>query len=341
LAADSDADFDLRPSAGVETPIVSARFTTPEGIGLATDIAGDPWRPRLIFIHGGGQSRRSWRQSLRNMADAGFSVVSFDLRGHGESDWAADGDYSLEAHVRDLAAIIRAMPSKPSLVGASLGGRVALQAAASLGPDLVHALVLVDLTPRMDEVGLRRVRNFLQVSMKGFDSIEEAAETLEKYAERKIGRNYFRLRNSVRTDADGRLYWRWDPRAAGDDYLSSTEIEARLTVAAAGLRLPTLLVRGTLSDLVTDDCVAHFRSTQPAAEVFDIVGGGHLMKTQRLDVFCSATIDFLKRAAGGSEGTQAAAGTRGAVAADIAATAGIDPRQGRTGSKSSASRRRP
>ncbi len=125
MAADNSHPDD-HPSGQVETPIISAQFTTPEGLSLATDIAGDPWRPRLIFVHGGGQRRRSWRRALRKMADAGFSVVSFDRRGHGESDWTKDGDYSLDAHVRDLTAIIRAMPSRPSLIGASLG-RAALK----------------------------------------------------------------------------------------------------------------------------------------------------------------------------------------------------------------------
>ncbi|NMG41676.1 alpha/beta fold hydrolase [Chelativorans sp. ZYF759] len=276
-------------------PIVSAHFTTPEGLRLATDIAGDPWRPRVIFVHGGGQSRRSWRSALQRMAAAGFSVVSLDLRGHGESDWAEDGDYSLEAHTRDLTAIVRAMPSRPSIVGASLGGRVALQTAAALGAESIRSLVLVDSTPRMNAAGLERVSNFLRASMVGFDSIEEATRTLETYAEREIGHNYFRLSHSIRTGADGRIYWRWDPKAALDRYLSPDAIEERLSAAAASLTMPTLLVRGTLSDLVTDDCVADFRHTLPTTEVFDIVGGGHLMKTQRLEVFCDATIDFLKR----------------------------------------------
>lgn len=279
-----------------DIPVVSGEFTTPEGISLATDIAGDPWKPRLIFVHGGGQSRRSWRRALRNMAISGFSVVSFDLRGHGESAWSTDGDYTLEAHVRDLTAIVRAMPSRPSLIGASLGGRVALETAARLGPELVKGLVLVDLTPKLHPAGMQRVQNFLKISMNGFDTIEDAAAVLEKYAERQIGHNYFRLRNSIRTDLDGRIYWRWDPQAATEKSLARPDIEDLLTDAASRLQIPTLLVRGTESDLVTDDCVAHFRQTLPSAEVVDIAGGGHLMKTQDLTVFCEATIDFLKRA---------------------------------------------
>ncbi len=298
MVADNHTSPEDMMSDHGETPIVAAEFTTPEGMRLATDIAGDPWRPRLIFVHGGGQSRRSWRRALRNMANAGFSVVSFDLRGHGESAWAEDGDYTLEAHVRDLTAIIDAMPSTPSLVGASLGGRVALDAAARLGPERVRALVLVDLTPKLNEAGIRRVENFLEFSVNGFDTLEDAADTLEKYAERQIGHNIFRLRSSIRTCTDGRIFWRWDPKAAASQYLSQPDIAPKLAAATASLKMPTLLVRGTKSDLVTDDCVAHFRECLPTAEVFDIEGGGHLMKTQDLRVFCDGTMDFLRRVNG-------------------------------------------
>lgn len=290
------ADRNTTQAEQRDRQIVTAAFTTPEGLRLATDLAGEPWRPRLIFIHGGGQSRRPWRRALGNMARAGFSVVSFDLRGHGESDWHAGGDYSLDAHVRDLTAIIRAMPSKPSLIGASLGGRVALEAAASLGPELVRALVLVDLTPRLDETGLQRVLTFLKVSENGFDTVEQAAAVLEKYTERRIGTNYFNLRDSIRVEGDGRIHWRWDPVAAVPRNLVQAGMEERLSLSAARLEVPTLLVRGTQSDLVTDACVAHFRMCQPRAEVVDIADGGHLMKTQDLSIFCEATTDFLRRA---------------------------------------------
>ena len=285
-------------AAGSSGPqIESGEFLTENGLRLATDMAGDPWKPRLIFVHGGGQSRRSWRHALRNMAGAGFSVVSYDLRGHGDSAWADDGDYSIEAHARDLTAIVRSMPSRPSLVGASFGGRVALATAAQLGPEEIGSLVLVDITPRLASEGLRRVRTFLRLSSEGFDDVQAAARVLERYAERQIGSNYFRLRHSIRSEEDGRVYWRWDPRAAAADFIEPPGMEERLTKAAAELRVPTLLVRGTASDLVTDACVTHFRNAVPAAEVLDIPDGGHLMKTQDLSVFCKGTIEFLRRSA--------------------------------------------
>ncbi|WP_238368472.1 alpha/beta fold hydrolase [Mesobacterium pallidum] len=286
-------DDPIRPTDAVEIQAVT--ITTEEGMRLAADIAGDPWQPRLIFVHGGGQSRRSWRKAVRTMVTAGYSVVSYDLRGHGESDWSPDADYGLDAHVRDLGAVIRAAPTPPAVIGASLGGRVALAAAAEQAAGTVRALVLVDMAPRVARAGLERVARFLDVSAGGFDSIQQAAATLERYAEREIGHNYFRLSHSLTTGHDGRIYWKWDPRLAQPAFLLPENIEGYLSDCARALRCPALLVRGTKSDIVDDDSVAHFVRTQPSAEVAEIEGASHLMSTGQLSVFCDATLTFLDR----------------------------------------------
>ncbi|MDY6860782.1 MAG: alpha/beta hydrolase [Pseudomonadota bacterium] len=284
----------VKKHSDADAAVVSGHINVPDGFRLAVDLAGNPWQHRVLFLHGGGQSRRSWHRAIRNMVGNGFSVLSYDLRGHGDSDWAPDGDYSLDAHVRDLTAIIESLPSRPSIVGAAFGGRVALEATAALGPDLVRNLVLVDLAPRLDPAGIERVRSFFRVSRDGFDSIEQAGAALDQYAERSMTRNFFKLRGLLRIGPDQRFYWRWDPRVGSDGFFTPPDLEARLSESAARLAVPTLLVRGTDSDLVTDQSVAHFRECQPAAEVVSIPGSGHLMKAQDLNVYCAATLAFLK-----------------------------------------------
>src|SRR3546814_8036172 len=74
-----------------------------DGLELAADAFGDPSAPPVLFFHGGGQSRRSWRGSAARIAQAGYYALTFDLRGHGESGWATDGDYLLDAYARDIA----------------------------------------------------------------------------------------------------------------------------------------------------------------------------------------------------------------------------------------------
>lgn len=278
--------------------IAPARMTAAEGLQLSADIAGDPWRHRLIFLHGGGQSRFSWRKALRIFTDDGYSVISYDLRGHGESGWSPSGDYSLEAHMRDLVCVVRSCPPRPIIIGASLGGRVALAAAAELGPDAIAGLILVDLTPKLDPRGLSRVLGFLGASKLGFESISAAIDTLDLYAESQYAKVSEDFDHTLSLAEDGRYYWKWDPAAALDASLDPLEIEAKLRIAARRAKVPTLLIRGTESDLVTAECVADFLEAMPWAEVIEIAGQGHLMKGANRELFCAAALDFIRRTVG-------------------------------------------
>jgi len=95
--------------------------------------------------------------------------------------------------------------------------------------------------------------------------------------------------------ADGRFYWRWDPTAGLDAKLDPIIVEETLRQASRQLDVPTLLIRGSESDLVTPDCVADFLEAKPDAEVIDIEGQGHLMRTTNRDIFCQASLAFIGR----------------------------------------------
>src|SRR5262249_5073778 len=94
----------------------------PVGNRLAADEEGDPGDAPVVLLHGGGQPRHSWGTTLGAVARKGWHAYAVDLRGHGESDWAPDGDYTLDAFAGDVLAIAHALDSPPVLVGASLGG---------------------------------------------------------------------------------------------------------------------------------------------------------------------------------------------------------------------------
>ena len=97
-------------------------FVGRDGNRLAADVAGNPDDPPAILLHGGGQTRHSWGTTVGALADRGWRAYAVDLRGHGDSEWAADGDYTLEAFAGDVLAITRTLGHAPALVGASLGG---------------------------------------------------------------------------------------------------------------------------------------------------------------------------------------------------------------------------
>ena len=67
-----------------------------DGIGLAADVVGDPSAPPVVLFHGGGQTRHAWGTTLQVLGERGWRAYSVDLRGHGQSDWDVDGDYTLD-----------------------------------------------------------------------------------------------------------------------------------------------------------------------------------------------------------------------------------------------------
>jgi pimeloyl-ACP methyl ester carboxylesterase len=96
------------------------RFRSLSGLQLAADIGGNPARTPVVLLHGGGQTRHSWGNVFSALVATGYHVITFDARGHGDSDWDANGDYTLDAMVADLHAVLAELPSPPILVGTSM-----------------------------------------------------------------------------------------------------------------------------------------------------------------------------------------------------------------------------
>ena len=130
-----------------------------DGLELAGEAYGDPAAPPVLFFHGGGQSRNSWRGSAKTVAEAGYYGVTFDLRGHGDSDWAEDGDYLLDAFGRDIESLLQHFEHKVTLVGASRGGQAAL-VGGSRQPERVRLIMLADVAPGMCDEGVDGIRDF-------------------------------------------------------------------------------------------------------------------------------------------------------------------------------------
>src|SRR3954462_337721 len=107
----------------------SGEFKGRDGLRLAAGVAGGAGSPSGVFFHRGGQTRHAWGTTLEVLAGEGWRAYSVDLRGHGDSDWAPDGDYTLDAFAADVHSVATALaPDLPVLVGASLGGIASLAA---------------------------------------------------------------------------------------------------------------------------------------------------------------------------------------------------------------------
>jgi len=148
---------------------------------LAATAYGDPANPPVVLLHGGGQTRHAWGTAGNAFAARGRYALSVDLRGHGDSQWAPDGDYGMGAFASDVLAVSAALPQRPALVGASLGGLASLVAVGESDDPVATALVLVDVTPMVEMDGAMRIRNFMLEGMGGFKRLEDAADAIAAY----------------------------------------------------------------------------------------------------------------------------------------------------------------
>jgi pimeloyl-ACP methyl ester carboxylesterase len=268
--------------------------------GTAGKLVGDRWpaqderRGTALLLHGGGQTRHSWFRTAEALARAGWEAVALDARGHGDSDWAPDGDYGTDALNADLVAVVEQVGEPALLVGASMGGMTALVAQGEHG-DLARALVLVDIVPRVEPDGVKRIMDFMGANPHGFGSLDEVAEAVRAYnPHRRRPPNPEGLRKNVRQREDGRWYWHWDPAflRVGDEPRRSASYE-RSAAAARRVAVPTLLVRGAQSDIVSDDGVRELLELVPGAVHVDVSATGHMVAGDDNDVFTRTVLDFL------------------------------------------------
>lgn len=274
-------------------------FTTSDGITLVGDGYGDPAHAPVLLMHGGGQTRHAWGGTARALARHGWYAVCVDLRGHGDSGWSADGNYSLDVFARDLATVARAFERPPVLVGASLSGLAALLAQGEAETALFAALVLVDVTPRLDPQGTQHILQFMSARLEdGFATLEEAADTIATYVpHRERPKNLDGLAKNLRRHADGRYRWHWDPQFMSGKQPPDVHAQHdRLFAASRALRIPTLLVRGRMSNLVTMEAVEEFLTLAPHARFADVSGAGHMVAGDRNDAFTAAVAEFLGNA---------------------------------------------
>jgi non-heme chloroperoxidase len=262
-------------------------------------IAGDMWgkgnSTTVMLLHGGGQTRHAWKGTGELLAKAGYHAVAIDARGHGDSDWAADGAYSQDLMVADLACVLASLGTpNPILVGASMGGISSLMA---IGEDHIHAkgLVMVDIVPQTEPSGVKRIGEFMAHKPEGFESLQEAADWISAYQpHRKSTSNLSGLAKNLRLNPMGKYSWHWDPRFM----TMRSEIqnrEARLNECTRALNVPTLLVRGALSDILSEEGAAHFLSLHPESEYVNITDAAHMVAGDRNDIFSKSILSFLKR----------------------------------------------
>ncbi|WP_059016751.1 alpha/beta hydrolase [Mycobacterium sp. M26] len=269
-------------------------------VTLCADAYGDPADHPVVLLHGGGQTRHSWTKTAADLGRQNWYALAVDLRGHGDSGWSSDGAYSLDRFADDVVHITEFLGRPPVLVGASLGGISSL-AALGVRPDLALGLVLVDVSPFLQPKGTSRIRDFmLGRAEEGFGSLEEAGDYVAAYlSHRPRPKNLDGLKRNLR-EKNGRWYWHWDPA-----FLASPEDQAVqrntltdpawLGAAAGTLRIPTLLVRGGKSDVLSIEDSIRFLHLVPHAEFATVADAHHMVAGDDNAVFEQVLWDFLER----------------------------------------------
>ena len=281
----------------------TASFRGAAGNTLVGDVYGAAGPP-VLLLHGGGQTRHAWKKTAEAISRLGYRAYTVDQRGHGDSQWIDNGDYDFADFAADARALADTLTEhsgvRPVAVGASLGGMAALLAegARSANGRVFSALVLVDITPRVDREGVGKILGFMRAHAKqGFGSVAEAADAVAAYLpHRTRPPSDEGLKKNLRLHADGRWRWHWDPRSIeGNRRIgpAAAEIENALVAAAKSVSIPALLVRGASSELVQEQHAKDFLELLPHATYVDVSGARHMVAGDRNDQFANAIEGFL------------------------------------------------
>lgn len=277
-ASGSESQVESFTVRGAVGKIAGDRWNPPEN-AERRDKAGNP-KPPVLMLHGGAQTRNSWNRAAAVLSNDGYEVITLDARGHGDSDWAPDGDYDIFAMADDLVLAVGQLfdGARPVLVGASLGGITSL-IALGRGDDVGGALVLVDVAPKLEREGVERVGAFMRSGIEGFDSLEQVADMVAAYQpNRPRPKNVDGLRKNLRQKDDGRWYWHWDPRfadnASGDNAALGAEV---LGQYASRVEVPTMLLRGSNSDVIAEDAGDALREQIPHVFTRSVAEAGHML----------------------------------------------------------------
>lgn len=270
-------------------------------LSLAVETRNAAGSPALLFAHGFGQTRGAWNGAAAALAEASCRCVTFDSRGHGESDRVPSGadsesGYHMDQFADDQLRLAAVQPQPPILIGASMGGLLGIVLAGEVRPTPFRALVLVDITPRWETAGVERILVFMQAHPDGFANYAEAAEQIAAYLpQRRERKSEEQLRPLLREGTDGRLRWHWDPALLAGSLLQESErYQPRLQAAAAKIDVPVLLLSGARSDVVSRATVDEFLQLVPHAQHVELSHATHMVAGDANDAFTREVARFVQ-----------------------------------------------
>jgi len=267
---------------------------TVNGLNLHYLDWGNTGKPPVLFIHGYAQNAHTWDFSALALR-GNYHVIAIDLRGHGDSEWSTQNDYSIDAYMSDVEGVIRFLGlHSVTIVGLSLGGTIAYSYAA-LNPGKVDRLVVVDTGPELNTRGRGRIQRFTS-KLDILDSFDLFVARAMKYNPRRPEWQVRgSLRHSLQKLPDGRWTWKYDPTLRNPKRTTSARPqspEVRWSLWER-IKCPTLLVRGGESDLLERAIAERMISTLPNSQMIEVTGSGHLVPGDKPLAFQDSLLKFL------------------------------------------------
>ena len=259
---------------------------------------GDSSNPTVVMLHGVSQQAHSWDFVSLALSPA-YHVIAVDQRGHGDTDWAPDGVYSLDAMQADIDEVIDALGLTAfNLMGHSMGGRNSF-IWASRHPETLRSLTIVDTGPETQRQGQDRIRNFRELP-NNLDSFQEFADRIKEYTGRTDEQVLGALKYSIREMPDGKWSWKWDPETknrtrSGADPNWTTE---KLWECVEAVDCPSLVVRGSRSDIFAEETLAKMGQVMIDCTTQTIKDAGHLVQGDNPVDFIAVARELLDRTNG-------------------------------------------
>ena len=269
------------------------RFVEVNGINLHYLEWGNTNRPTILMLHGISQQAHSW-DFISLPLSVDYRVIALDQRGHGDSDWSPNGNYSTDIYVGDIEGFVGAMGLENfHLMGHSMGGRNSL-AWASGRPGVLKSLTIVDTGPETQRRGQNRIQQFRELPDE-LDTLDEFASRVMEYTGRNREQTMGALKYSIRQRQDGKWTWKYDKAMRVSGFRAPTWTPEQLWDGWRKIDCPALLVRGARSDIFADETMVRMAEEHPDCTTVTVENAGHLVQGDNPPDFLAAVQGLLSR----------------------------------------------
>lgn len=239
---------------------------------------GNAGAPTLVCIHGLSGNAHNFDALAPHLAGR-YHVISVDVRGRGDSAWGPASEYAPPFYVKDLDALLNTLGvSRVTLVGTSMGGIISMIFAGGY-PERVEKLVLNDIGPEIDPIGLKRITDYFTAAQNEFDNLDEVAAYYRKnypfLAKTPQPELIEFVRWAVKPNGRGKLVWKIDPAVRNIPRSGSEARPMDLWMPFARIAAPVLVVRGAESDILSAETAARMGRVLRGTRIAEIPGVGH------------------------------------------------------------------